>query len=89
MITHLNQEWYDIPSKTKVFVNACAIQRDPTIWERPKEYLSKRFENNLVDFKGQNFEFIPFGGGIRGCPGLTSDVASCLALLMYRVRTWT
>jgi cytochrome P450 len=67
---------FDIPSKTRVFVNTWAIQRDPTVWERPEEFLPERFIDNPVDFKGQDFEFIPFGGGRRGCPGITFGVAS-------------
>lgn len=67
---------YYIPPKAKVFINTWAIQRDPAIWEKPEEFLPDRFINNPVDFKGQDFEFIPFGGGRRGCPGLTFGVAT-------------
>jgi len=67
---------YDIPPKTRIFANAWAIQRDPKIWERPEEFLPERFENNSIDFKGQDLEFIPFGVGRRGCPGLAFGVAS-------------
>ncbi|KAE8124347.1 hypothetical protein FH972_019245 [Carpinus fangiana] len=67
---------YDIPPKIRVFINLWAIQRDPTVWERPEEFLPERFKDNPVDFKGQDFEFIPFGGGRRGCPGLTFGVTS-------------
>jgi cytochrome P450 len=67
---------FDIPPKTRVFINLWAIQRDPTVWERPEEFLPERFKDNPVDFKGQDFEFIPFGGGRRGCPGLTFGVTS-------------
>jgi cytochrome P450 len=67
---------YDIPQKTRVFVNAWAIQRDPAVWDRPEEFLPERFKDNLVDLKDQNFQFMAFGGGRRGCPGLTFGVAS-------------
>jgi cytochrome P450 len=43
---------YDIPQKTRVFINLWAIQRDPTVWERPEEFLPERFKDNPVDFKG-------------------------------------
>ena len=66
---------YDILPKTRVFVNVWAIQRDHKLWDRPEEFIPERFTNNPVDFIGQNFEFIPFGGGTRGCPGLTFDIA--------------
>ncbi|KAK7265620.1 hypothetical protein RJT34_33242 [Clitoria ternatea] len=62
---------YDIPAKTRVMLNAWAIQRDPEFWNRPAEFLPERFENSKVDFKGQDFEFIPFGAGRRGCAGIT------------------
>ncbi|KAG2678725.1 hypothetical protein I3760_11G016400 [Carya illinoinensis] len=67
---------YYIPSETRVYVNVWAIQRDPTVWERPEEFLPKRFIDNAIDFKGQDFEFLPFGGGRRGCPWLTFGLTS-------------
>ncbi|KAB1217259.1 Cytochrome P450 71A1 [Morella rubra] len=67
---------YDIPAKTRVYINAWAIQRDPAVWERPEEFLPERFKDNPVDFRGHYYEFLPFGGGRRGCPGITFSVAS-------------
>ncbi|GMN56915.1 hypothetical protein TIFTF001_026029 [Ficus carica] len=67
---------YDVPAKTRLFINAWAILRDPSTWERPEEFFSKRLENNRVDFKGYDFELIPFGVGRRGFPGLAFGVAS-------------
>ncbi|KAI7756705.1 hypothetical protein M8C21_008388 [Ambrosia artemisiifolia] len=61
---------YDIPSGTQVFINAWAISRDPSKWEAPEEFRPERFLNNPVDYKGFHFEFIPFGAGRRGCPGI-------------------
>lgn len=78
---------YDIPAETMVYINAWAIQRDPEFWESPEEFLPERFENSQVHFKGQEyFQFIPFGFGRRGCPGMNFGIASVeylLASLLY------
>ncbi|MED6137399.1 hypothetical protein PIB30_064710 [Stylosanthes scabra] len=67
---------YDIPSKTKVFLNAWTIQRDPEIWNNPNEFIPERFEKSQVDFMGQHLELIPFGFGRRGCVGISFAIAS-------------
>lgn len=78
---------FDIPSKTRVFVNAWAIQRDPEIWKRPEEFLPERFEEEPeVDFRGNDLQLIPFGSGRRGCIGISFALASTefmLANLLY------
>ncbi|RDY03309.1 Cytochrome P450 71A1, partial [Mucuna pruriens] len=78
---------FDIPSKTRVFVNAWAIQRDPEIWDRPEEFLPERFEKQPeVDFRGVDWQLIPFGSGRRGCIGISFAMASTeymLANLLY------
>ncbi|PSS31281.1 Cytochrome P450 83B1 like [Actinidia chinensis var. chinensis] len=63
-------EGYEIPKKTLVHVNAWAIGRDPEAWESPEEFKPQRFLESEVDFKGQDFELVPFGAGRRGCPGI-------------------
>ncbi|KEH18369.1 cytochrome P450 family 71 protein [Medicago truncatula] len=77
---------YDIPFKSKVIVNAWAIGRDPNHWDDPERFYPERFIDSCVDYKGNNFEFIPFGAGRRMFPAVTFGLVNVeypLALLMY------
>ncbi|XP_020235879.1 cytochrome P450 83B1 [Cajanus cajan] len=67
---------YKIPAKTIVYVNAWAIHRDPEVWKDPEEFLPERFLDNTIDFRGLDFELIPFGAGRRICPGMPMAIAS-------------
>ncbi|XP_010248827.1 PREDICTED: cytochrome P450 71A1-like [Nelumbo nucifera] len=77
---------YEIPAKTRVFINTYAIGRDPLSWEHPLEYNPERFIGTNIDVKGQDFELLPFGGGRRGCPGYSFGLATieiALARFLY------
>lgn len=78
---------YDIPTGTQVIINAWAIGRDPVTWDDPEEFMPERFLNNSIEYNGLNFEWLPFGAGRRGCPGIQFTmvlVELALANLVYK-----
>ncbi|KAI0493425.1 hypothetical protein KFK09_023541 [Dendrobium nobile] len=67
---------YTVPAGTRVLVNVWALGRDSRYWKQPEMFRPERFDEAAVDFKGANFEFLPFGGGRRICPGMNFGLAS-------------
>ncbi|KAG6494873.1 cytochrome P450 71A1-like [Zingiber officinale] len=85
--TSFSLRGYHIPAKTRVFINAWAIARDPKTWEAPEEFRPERFLDSGVDFRGNDFQFLAFGAGRRMCPGINFAMATneiALANLVHR-----
>ncbi|KAK6939668.1 Cytochrome P450 [Dillenia turbinata] len=57
---------FSVPAGTMVIVNAWAIQRDTKLWEQPTKFIPERFESE----DKEEYSWIPFGTGRRGCPGV-------------------
>ncbi|CAN0889325.1 Cytochrome P450 71B36 [Linum grandiflorum] len=79
---------YDVPAKTVIYVNAWGIGRDPNYWKDAEKFIPERFAEGTSspDYRGQSFEYLPFGSGRRVCPGIhmgTITVEIALANLLY------
>nr|BAE72877.1 cytochrome P450 [Glandularia x hybrida] len=64
---------YIIPKNAQILVNVWASGRDPNVWPNADSFVPERFlDSNFdqIDFRGNDFELIPFGAGRRICPGL-------------------
>ncbi|XP_023759755.1 cytochrome P450 76T24 isoform X1 [Lactuca sativa] len=59
-----------VPKNAQIICNIWAMGRDHNIWPNPKKFMPERFLKVKIDYKGQDYEFIPFGAGRRICPGL-------------------
>ncbi|KAM3346585.1 hypothetical protein ACQJBY_020887 [Aegilops geniculata] len=76
---------YTVPAGTRVVVNAWAIGRDPSSWEYAEEFIPERFTDEgssmHVNFKGNDFQFLPFGAGRRMGPGMNLGIANVELML--------
>ncbi|KAD3069187.1 hypothetical protein R6Q59_016837 [Mikania micrantha] len=61
---------FTVPKNAQILCNVWAMGRDEKVWSYPESFMPERFLEVNLDYKGQNFELIPFGVGRRMCPGL-------------------
>ncbi|XP_045815355.1 cytochrome P450 71D11-like [Trifolium pratense] len=77
---------YTIPAGAQVFLNAWAIGRDQKYWIDGEKFYPERFMDCSIDYKGSDFEFLPFGAGRRMCPGILfaePNIELPLAQMLY------
>ncbi|KAG7654115.1 Cytochrome P450 superfamily [Arabidopsis suecica] len=75
-LSHVKIQGYDIPAKTQMMINIYSIARDPKLWTNPDEFNPDRFLDSSIDYRGLNFELLPFGSGRRICPGMTLGITT-------------
>ncbi|KAK9187975.1 hypothetical protein WN944_019374 [Citrus x changshan-huyou] len=77
---------YEIPAKTRVFINVWSIGRDPKHWEAPLEFRPERFiaedGKSQLDVRGQHYHYIPFK--VNGGDGATVDMEEAPGLTLPR-----
>ncbi|CAN6201013.1 unnamed protein product [Urochloa humidicola] len=85
---------YDVPPGATMLVNVWALGRDERYWPGGDAgaFRPERFEDGAggevagVEFKGADFELLPFGAGRRMCPGMAFGLANvelALASLLF------
>ncbi|PSS30772.1 Geraniol 8-hydroxylase [Actinidia chinensis var. chinensis] len=72
---------YNVPKGTQILVNVWAIGRDPSTWANSTSFMPERFLDSEIDFRGRDFELIPFGAGRRICPGLPLAIRTVPVML--------
>ncbi|XP_051182435.1 geraniol 8-hydroxylase [Lolium perenne] len=72
---------YTVPKGTRVLVNVWAIGRDSKLWTEPEKFMPDRFLGKETDYRGRDFELLPFGSGRRICPGMPLAVRMVHLLL--------
>jgi cytochrome P450 len=78
---------YEVTKGARVLVNVWAIGRDSRVCPEPEKFLPERFLGKEIDFRGRDFELLPFGSGRRMCPGMPLAVRMVhlmLACLLHR-----
>ncbi|XP_077216534.1 strychnine-10-hydroxylase-like [Tasmannia lanceolata] len=78
---------FHVPAGTQVFLNIWKLHRDSRVWSDPFNFRPERFLTGGrmdMDFKGPDFEYLPFGSGRRSCPGMTLAI-QVLHLMLARL----
>ncbi|KAL6643061.1 hypothetical protein ACP70R_021242 [Stipagrostis hirtigluma subsp. patula] len=75
---------FEVAKGSRLIINSWATARSPDYWDDAHEFRPERFEKIVVDYKGTKFNYLPFGGGRRICPG-TSFALATMELIVARL----
>jgi cytochrome P450 len=88
VMADIEVDGYRLPAGTVALVAIYAIHRDPALWEDPLRFDPDRFSPERC--KGRNrWQYLPFGGGPRGCIGdhfAMLEATLALATILRRVK---
>ncbi|KAL9294819.1 Cytochrome P450 71B31 [Arabidopsis thaliana] len=73
-MSNIEIQGYHIPKNALIRINTYTIGRDPKCWSNPEEFNPERFLNTSINYKGQDYELLPFGAGRRSCPGMNMGI---------------
>jgi cytochrome P450 len=75
---------YTVPAGMGVMVSISAIHQDPSLYAEPDQFRPERFMERTFS----PFEFLPFGGGHRRCPGAALADYQMRIVLATIIRNW-
>ncbi|XP_057334127.1 cytochrome P450 4C1-like [Microplitis mediator] len=80
-------ENYTVPKGSTLAILACVTHRSEKYWTEPEKFIPERFlPENSKD--RHPYAFIPFSGGLRGCPGYKFGLACLKVLIVHFVRNY-
>jgi cytochrome P450 len=74
---------YRVPQGHNIWISPYVLHRDETRFEQASSFLVERWPTGL----STQSSFMPFGRGVRGCPGSEVAVAVLVALLLTTLST--
>jgi cytochrome P450 len=78
---------YLLPAGTRVVPSIYLTNRNPRVYERPREFRPERFLQEAGGREINSFSWIPFGGGIRRCIGASFALLEMKVILRTMLAT--
>lgn len=79
---------FHIPKQSTVLFNTYTMGRDSNNWNHPEKFIPDRFAECNTDYRGHDFELIPFGAGRRICAGMQLAVTEIRIVLAQLVHSF-